>query len=72
MEIPFARLLLHHSRLLQEVVRYDATHRVSLVVELDVHVLAESAGVVVAICFGISECLQDSIALDENVLNSER
>lgn len=70
MEVALSRLLLHHARLLQQVVGDDASDGIRLVVELNVHVLAKATGVVVAICLGIAECLQDCIALDEHVLDS--
>lgn len=69
-EVSLPWLLLHHTRLLQQIVGYDAAHRIGLVVELNVHVFAESAGVVVAIRLRIAERLQYRIALDQHVLHS--
>lgn len=45
-------------------------HRVSLEVEVDVHVLPEARRVVVSVGLGIAERLQYRIRLDENVLDS--
>lgn len=72
MEIALARLLLHHTRLLQQIVGNDAAHRIGLVVELDVHVLAEATGVVVAIRLRIAERLQYRIALNQHVLHPRK
>lgn len=72
MEIALARLLLHHTRLLQQIVGDDAAHRIGLVVELDVHVLAEATGVVVAIRLRIAERLQYRIALNQHVLHPRK
>jgi len=68
-EVSLARLLLHHSRLLQQVVGDDTTHGIRLVVELNVHVLSKTTGVVVAIGFSVAEGFQDRIALDQDVFN---
>lgn len=70
-EVPFARVLLYDPRFFQQVVCDDAPHRIALVVELDVHVLAEATAVVVAIGFGVAETLQDGVALDEDVFHPE-
>jgi len=47
----------------------DTTHGIRLVVELNVHVLSKTTGVVVAIGFSVAECFQDRIALDQDVFN---
>lgn len=70
MEVPLAGLLLHHARLLEQIVGDDATHGIRLIVELDVHVLSEAAGVVVAVRLCVAEGFQNCIALDQNVLDS--
>ena len=46
------------------IVIVGPTDRFSLEVEVDVHVFAESGGIVVAIRFRVSESLQDAIGLD--------
>lgn len=69
MKIPLAALLLNDAGLFQQIVGYHATHRVALVVELNVHVLAEPAAVVIPVGFGVAETLQDGVALDEDILH---
>jgi len=46
-----------------------AADRVSLEVEVDVHVFAESTRVVVAVRLGVAERFQDAVGLQENVLH---
>lgn len=70
MEIPLSRLLLDDPRLLQQVVQDDATHRICLEIEFDVHELAKSAGIVVPVGFGVSKRLQNGIALQQHILDS--
>lgn len=70
MEIPFARLLLNDSRLLEQVVKDDAAHRISLVVKFNVHELAEPTRIVVPIRLCVAKGLQDRIRLQKNVLDS--
>ena len=43
--------------------------RVTFEIEVNVHVLAKAAGVVVSLCLGITKRLQDAIGLEENVFN---
>lgn len=70
-ETSLAGLLLHDSRLFEQKVGDNAADGVVLEVELDVHVLAEAARVVVAVGLGIAEAFQDRIALNQDVLDSE-
>ena len=70
MEVSLALLLLDHPGLLQEVVVDVTTDRVALEVEVDVHVLPEPRGVVVAVSLGIPKCLQNIVGLEENVFDS--
>lgn len=64
MEVPLAWLQADDSALLQEIVADVAADRVALVVEVDVHVLAEARRVVVAIRLRVTERLQNWIWLD--------
>lgn len=70
MEIPFALLLLDDARLLQQVIGDHSAHWIGLMIELNVHVLAESARVVVAVRLGVAERLENGVTLDENVFHS--
>ena len=49
-----------------------AADRVALEVEVDVHVLAEATRVVVSVCLGVAESLQNAVGLQQNVLHSAR
>lgn len=71
MEIAFARLLLNHTRLFQQIIGDDAAHRIRFVVKFNVHVLAEATGIIVAVCLGIAKSFQDGVALDKYVFHAE-
>ena len=43
---------------------------VHLEVEIDVHVLSKSGGVVISVCPGVSEGLQDVVGLQQHVLGT--
>lgn len=70
MEIPFARLLLNNARLFQQVIGDDSANRIGFIIKLDVHVFAEATRVVVSVRFGIAECLENGVALYEDVFHS--
>ena len=57
------------SYLFQEVVEYVTTNGISLEVEVNVHVLSKSAGIVISICPCISKTLEDSIWLEKDFLH---
>lgn len=57
------------AHLLEQVAVDVSSNRIPLEVEVDVHVLAEAAGVVVAIGAGISEGFQHTGGLEEHILH---
>lgn len=48
-----------------------ASNWITFEVKVDVHVFAESTGVIIPVCLGIAESLQNNIGLDENIFHSE-
>ncbi len=69
-EVVLSGLLPHHAALLQQVVVDVPAHGVALEVEVDVHVLAEAARVVVAVGARVAERLQDVVGLQKDVLGA--
>lgn len=63
-EISFTALLVYDSGFLQKVFVDVAADRVAFKVEMNVHVLAETGRIVVAVRLGVAERLQDRIRLD--------
>lgn len=41
-------------------------------VKINVHVFAKPARVIVPVCFGVSECLQNDVGFHENVFDPEK
>lgn len=71
-KVTFSLLLIDHPRFLEEVISHVAANGVSLEIEIDVHVLAETRRVIISVCLGVAKCLQYWIRLNENVLHSEK
>ena len=69
MEIPLPLLLEGDPALLEQVVLDVPPDGVALEVEVDVHVLAEARGVVVAVGLCVAEGLEDGVGLQEDVLD---
>ena len=69
MEVPLTYMLLENPRLLQQVAVDVSTNRIPLEIEVDVHVLAKAAGVVVAIGAGIAKGFEHTGGLEEHILH---
>lgn len=68
---PLSAHLRSSSHLLQQVVVDVAPGGIAVEVEVDVHVLAEAAGVVVAICLGVPEGFQHTVGLEQHILHTD-
>lgn len=69
-KVALAGLLHNDPRLFQQVVVDVAANGVAFEVEVDVHVLAESRRVVVAIRFSVAKRLQNGVRLQQHVLHA--
>lgn len=70
-ETSFAGLLFNDSRLLEQKIGDNTANWVVFEIKFNVHVFSEATGVVVPVSFSVPEALQDRIALNEDVLDSE-
>ena len=70
MKITLARLLDDDTRLFQQVIVDVSTDGIPLEVKVNIHVLAEPGRVVVSIGFGIAKRFQNSIRLQQDILDS--
>lgn len=64
-------MFLSSSHLLQQVVVDVPSGGIAVEVEVDVHVLAEAAGVVVAIRLGVPKGLEHTVGLEQHVLYAD-
>lgn len=48
------------------------TDRVMFEIEVDIHIFAESAGVVISISFGIPETFKYTVGLEQNIFDSKK
>lgn len=48
-----------------------ATYRITLIIKIDVHILAKARRIIVPVGFCIAECFQYGIRLYENSFNSK-
>ena len=72
MEIALSSLLNNDATLLQQIIVDVSTDRIAFKIEMDVHVLAKSRTVVIAIGFGIAESFKDRIRLKKDVFHSKK
>lgn len=72
MEIPLALLLIDNPRLLQKIIRHISTNGIAFEVEIYVHVLSESRGIIVPVGLRITERLQYRVRLYQNILHPEK
>ena len=67
-EIVISSLLMNYSGFLQKVIVDVASHGVPFKVKVDIHVLAKSRRVVVAVGFSVAKGFQNVIGLQQNIL----
>ena len=72
MEIALSSLLNNDTTLLQQIIVDVSADRIAFKIEMDVHVLAKSRTVVIAIGFGIAESFKDRIRLKKDVFHSKK
>lgn len=71
MEVSFPGLLVNDSRFFEQVISDISTNRISLKVEIYIHVFSKSRWIVIPLGLCIAESFQDGIWLDQDILNPE-
>ena len=61
MEVSLTLLLLNNTRLLKKIIVDMTSNRVTFEIKVDVHVFSKSGGIVIAICLGVPESLQNIV-----------
>jgi len=48
-----------------------ATNGITFKIKIDVHILPKPTRVIISVCFSITECLQDTVRLQQDIFYSE-
>ena len=56
----------------KQIIADVATDWIATKIEINIHVFAKSARVVISVRFGVSEAFQNAICLDQDIFNADK